>query len=56
MVKSDYTYILIGIQVDAEKARCDWRTGFHDEDAIDDEAPASGPGSDFIAFTAGSGI
>ena len=48
----------MGTKVDAEKARCDWRTGFDDEDAIDDEAPASesGPGSDLIAFTAGSGL
>jgi hypothetical protein len=60
MVKNDYTYILIGVRVDAEKSRCDWRTGFLDEDTIDAEAPATGPGSDTVAFddialTAGSG-
>lgn len=60
MVKNDYVYILIGVQVDAENSRSNWRAGFLDEDTIDDEVPATGPGSDTttfddIALTAGSG-
>lgn len=59
MVKNDYVYILLGVGIDTKNSRCDWRTGFLDEDAIYDEAPAAGPGTDIVAFdnialTAGS--
>jgi hypothetical protein len=31
-----------------KRSECDWRTGFLDEDTVDDGTPTAGPGSDFI--------
>jgi len=49
---------LIGIDVGISER--DWRAGFADEEAVDDDTSAFGPGSDFVnvdndAFLASSG-